>query len=81
MDLLRSAKSAFEINKPFDKTIANLFIRKALEEFDNNFPQETVLRKELANFQVQINSISSDPLKRIRWGEKIMTIASRLGSI
>ena len=81
MDLLRSAKSAFEINKPFDKNIANLFIRKALDEFDNNFPQETVLRKELTNFQTQIDSIATDPLKRIRWGEKVMTIASRLGSI
>jgi len=81
MDLLRTAKTAFEINKPFDKNISNVFINKALEEFENNLPKESALKKELADFQSQIDNMLNDPLKRIRWGEKIMTIASRLGCI
>jgi len=81
MDLLRTAKTAFEINKPFDKNVAGVFLNKALEEFDRNLPKETKLKNELAEFKSQLDSIYNDPLKRIRWGEKVMTIALRLGCL
>jgi|GEM_PF-1455062 hypothetical protein len=81
MDLLRTAKSAFDINRPFDKTIADVFLTKALEEFDKNLPEETGLKKELVEFKAQLATVCTDPIKRIRWGEKVMTVASRLGSL
>ena len=81
MDLLRTVKTAFEINKPFDKNVAGVFLNKALEEFDRNLPKETELKNELAEFKSQLDNIYNDPLKRIRWGEKVMTIALRLGCL
>ena len=81
MDLMRVVKTALEIDKPFEKAIAYMFLDKALQEFESNLPKETLLKNELQLFNSQIDDISNDPLKRIRWGEKVMTIASRLGSI
>lgn len=81
MDLLRSVKTAFEINKPFEKEVTKVFINKALQEFETNLPKEILLKAELQEFGSQIDDIAKDPLKRIRWGEKVMTLASRLGSI
>ena len=81
MDLMRVVKTALEIDKPFEKAIAYMFLDKALQEFKSNLPKETLLRNELQKFNSQIDDISNDPLKRIHWGEKVMTIASRLGSI
>jgi len=78
---MRVAKTAFEITKPFDKKFAELFLNKALSEFEKNLPEETLLKKELVGFQAQIDLVHNDPLKRLRWGEKIMTIATRLGSM
>ena len=81
MDLMRVVKTALEIDKPFEKAIAYMFLDKALQEFESNLPKETLLKNELQLFNSQIDDISNDPLKRIHWGEKVMTIASRLGSI
>jgi hypothetical protein len=81
MDLLRTAKGAFEINRPFDKNIAGVFLNKALEEFDKNLPNEKELINDLSEFKSQLDTIYNDPIKRIRWGEKVMTVASRLGSL
>ncbi|OGC51111.1 hypothetical protein A2W32_00500 [candidate division WWE3 bacterium RBG_16_37_10] len=80
MDLLRAAKTAFEINKPFDRNITKVFLNKAKDEFENKLPQETLLKNELMEFSLQIDDIVNDPLKRIHWGEKVMTLAARLGS-
>lgn len=81
MDLLRVAKTAFDINKPFDKDISKVFLDRAEKEFETQLPQETLLKGELVKFGLQMEAAANDPLKRIRWGEKLLTIAARLGSI
>jgi len=81
MDLLRVAKSALDVKNPFDEETSNTFLDKAALEFNSNLPQETILKNELGTYKLQINLIKDDPLKRIRWGEKVMTIASRLGTL
>ena len=81
MDLMRVAETALNLNKPFEKETANVFINKAKLEFENNLKDETVLVDELVSYQTQIPNISNDNIKRLQWGEKIMTIASRLGTI
>jgi len=78
MDLLRAAKSALEINKEFDREISETFLNKAKEEFALVDDSDKKLLLEINIYQNQIGEIKSDPLKRIRWGEKLLTIASRL---
>jgi len=81
MDLMRVAKTALDIDQPFQENIANTFINKAKSEFEDNLKDETVLKDELLSYQTQIPNISNDSSKRMKWGEKIMTIASRLGTV
>lgn len=81
MDLLRVAKTALDLSKPFEEDVANVFIEKAKQEFENNLKDETVLKDELVSYQAQILNLSTDDTKRLHWGEKIMTIASRLGTV
>lgn len=80
MDLLRVAKTALDLKNLFDEGVANVFINKAKSEFENNLQGELELKSELVVYQKQIPDIESDNLKRIRWGEKVMTLASRLGT-
>ncbi|MFZ2663955.1 MAG: hypothetical protein WAX66_01185 [Patescibacteria group bacterium] len=79
MDLMRVAKTALDADKPFEEQIANTFIDKAKSELENNLKDDYLLRDELVMYQKQIPNISSDTVKRLHWGEKILTIASRLG--
>jgi hypothetical protein len=81
MDLMRVAKTALDTDRPFEENIANTFIDKAKSEFENNLKEESPLKDELVMYQNQIPEISSDNIKRLHWGEKIMTIASRLGTL
>ncbi len=78
MDLLRVSKTALDIKNDFDTKISNEFLNKAREEFALVEDEDRLLIKDLKTHQEQINDIKNDPLKRIKWGEKIMTIASRL---
>ena len=78
MDLLRVAKTALDIKNEFDTTISREFLDKAKKEFSLIEDEDRLLLKDLKIHQEQVNDIKNDPLKRIRWGEKIMTIASRL---
>ncbi|GIW69632.1 MAG: hypothetical protein KatS3mg101_0379 [Patescibacteria group bacterium] len=78
MDLLRAAKSALEIDKEFDQETSETFLNKAKEEFAQIEDLDKKLLSEINIYQSQIEKIKSDPLERIRWGEKILTIASRL---
>ena len=78
MDLLRVSKTALDIKNDFDVEISEEFLNKAREEFALIEDEDRLLLKDLETHQEQINEIKKDPLKRIRWGEKIMTIASRL---
>jgi hypothetical protein len=81
MDLLRVAKAALDLSKPFEVDLANVFINKARQEFDNSLKDEVALKDELISYQTQIPRIRVDNTKRLHWGEKIMTIASRLGTL
>jgi len=78
MDLLRVAKTALDIKNDFDTQISEEFINKAKKEFSLIEDEDKRLLNDLKIHQEQVNEIKDDPLKRIRWGEKIMTIASRL---
>jgi len=78
MDLLRVAKTALDTKSDFDTKISEEFLNKAREEFALIEDEDKLLLKDLKIHQEQVNEIKNDPLKRIRWGEKIMTIASRL---
>jgi hypothetical protein len=78
MDLLRVSKTALDIKNDFDTKISEEFLNKAREEFSLIEDEDKMLLNDLITHQKQINDIKNDPLKRIRWGEKIMTIASRL---
>ncbi len=78
MDLLRVAKSAIEISKEFDQEISETFLNKAEKEFTLINDSDRELLSEVNTYRNQIGEIKSDPLKRIRWGEKLLTIASRL---
>lgn len=80
MDLMRVAKIALELDKPFEENIANVFINKARSEFEENLKDENKLKDELISYQKEIPIIALDTKKRKQWGEKIMTIASRLGT-
>ena len=81
MDLMRVAKTALELDIPFEEKIANTFIDKAKLEFENNLKDDYDLENELISYQTQIPSILDDSNKRLKWGEKILTVASRLGTI
>lgn len=47
MDLLRAAKTAFDVKYPFEDKIAKTFIEKAKEEFENIVPSAIELKNEL----------------------------------
>jgi len=81
MDLLRVAKTALDLKNPFNTTVADVFIDKAKLEFENNLQNDMELKKELVAYQNQMLNIANDNLQRIRWGEKVMTLAGRLGTI
>jgi len=81
MDLLRAAKTALDTSVPFDLELADTFINKAKEEFSNVTDKESLLVKDLVGYQTQMHSIANDSVKRTRWGEKVLTIASRLSSV
>jgi len=81
MDLLRVAKTALDTSTPFNLEIANTFINKAKEEFSSITDKDSLLVNDLVSYQNQMHSIVNDSVKRTRWGEKILTIASRLSSI
>ncbi len=78
MDLLRVAKTALDIKNDLDLQLSEEFLNKAREEFSLIEDEDKMLLKDLITHQEQLNDIKDDSLKRIRWGEKIMTIASRL---
>lgn len=78
MDLLRVAKTALDIKNDFDTQISEQFINKAKEEFSLIEDEDKILLDDLKKHQKEVSEIRNDLLKRIRWGEKIMTIASRL---
>lgn len=80
MDLMRVAKIALDLKNSFDQSVANVFIDKAKSEFENNLHTETALKVELEQYQKQIPLVAQDNLQRLRWGEKVMTLASRLGT-
>lgn len=81
MDLLRAAQVSLDVGKPFKEDIVNTFLNKAKSTFDANLSEEKHLRNEIAFYQKQIPSVGNSNLKRIQWAEKVMTIASRLGTI
>ncbi|KKT84226.1 MAG: hypothetical protein UW82_C0026G0012 [candidate division WWE3 bacterium GW2011_GWC2_44_9] len=68
-DLFRVAKTAFK------------FIEKAKLELDRIPVESATLKNDLVSYQAEMNTIQNDPLKRIRWGEKIITISTRLGIV
>ena len=78
MDLLRVAKSALDIRNDFDEAVSITFLDKAEEEFKLIEDSEKNLAGELKKHREQIDDIKEDRLKRLRWGEKILTVASRL---
>ena len=78
MDLLRVAKTAFDIKNDFDIQVSQTFLNQAEKEFNLIEDSEKTLIEDLKKHKKQILDIKDDPLKRIRWGEKILTIASRL---
>lgn len=80
MDLLRVVKTALDTDKEFDQDIAEIFLNKAKQEFAFITDSDRALLKDIEKYQNQINEISSNPSKRIRWGEKVMTVASMLSS-
>ena len=59
MDLMRVVKTALEIDKPFEKAIAYMFLDKALQEFESNLPKETLLKNELQLF-IEKNVVGLD---------------------
>lgn len=81
MDLMRVAKTALNINVPFETETATLFLDKAKTEFNSHLATEKVLKNELEHYQSKIADIKDSKSERLKWGEKIMTIASRLGCL
>lgn len=81
MDLLRVAKTALDVDKPFNISFANMFLNRAIMEVEHNLKSCSSLKDELISCKNQIPDISTDNIKRIHWGEKIMTIAFRLGTL
>lgn len=80
MDLMRVAKSALDIKNDFDKNVSETFLNKVEEEFKLIEDDEKKLLQDLKEYRAQVSEIKEDPLKRLRWGEKILTIASRLST-
>ena len=80
MDLLRVAKTALDTDKSFDQEITKIFLDKAKQEFAFINDSDKTLLNDIETYQKQMKEMSSDPIKRIRWGEKIMTVASMLSS-
>ena len=80
-DLFRVAKTAFNIKKQFEYEIAQEFIEKAKLELDRIPVESATLKNDLVSYQAEMNTIQNDPLKRIWWGEKIITISTRLGIV
>ena len=80
MDLLRASKTALDTDKNFDQEITKIFLDKAKQEFAFIIDSDKTLLDDIETYQKQMKEMSSDPLKRIRWGEKIMTVASMLSS-
>lgn len=81
MDLLRVAKTALDTSVPFNFQLADIFINKAKEEFSMVTDKESALVNDLNNYQIEMQDIVNDSVKRTQWGEKVLTIASRLSSI
>ncbi len=80
MDLLRVAKTALEVDKEFDQNLAAVFLNKAREEFEKLQDSEKNLVNELISYQKNMSSLNNDPEKRKKWGEKVLTVASRLSN-
>jgi len=78
MDLMRAARSALEIEKPFDKKTSDMFINKAKEEFAKINDIDRKLEEQLDSLHTQMAGLDSNPTSRKQWGEKILTVASRL---
>ena len=78
-DLLRATKTALHVDQPFQKELVETFIEKAIWEFENNLPEEEDLKGELQGYKEKVSLVEDNFLERIRWGEKVLTISSRLG--
>lgn len=78
MDLLRVSKTALQIGTLFDDKLVKTFLDKAKLEFKKIDDFDRKLLTDLHKLSKKIPSKNDDPIKRIRWGEKIMTIASRM---
>ena len=80
MDLLRAAKTALEVDKEFDQNLAAVFLNKAREEFEKLQDSEKNMVNELIIYQENMHSLHNDSENRKRWGEKVLTVASRLST-
>jgi hypothetical protein len=78
MDLLRVAKTALDTKNEFDTQVSKEFLDKAKKEFLLIGDEERDLLNVLESHYNEMDDIKNDHEKRIKWGEKIMTIASRL---
>lgn len=78
MDLLRVAKTALDTKNEFDTQVSKEFLDKAKKEFLLIEDEEKDLLSVLESHYDEMDEIKNDPEKRVKWGEKIMTIASRL---
>ncbi|MBU1110411.1 hypothetical protein KKB83_02250 [Patescibacteria group bacterium] len=77
-DLRRVAKWAGEIDKPFPKGRIDVFLQHALKDFNSLSGYERVGLRDEFDQLVQEGQIDHEPLQRLRWAEKTLTLSCRL---
>jgi hypothetical protein len=81
MDLYRVVTAAGNINNELPKQSINEFMQHAVKDFDKVElnEHERMLRQQLIDLITGLNFIK-DPLERLRWTEKVLTVRCRLQS-
>ena len=78
-DLRRISKWAAELDKDLPQSQIKVFLAHALKDFNKLTDKHSLgLRAELEKLSKQQSTITQDPLTRLRWAEKILTISCRL---
>lgn len=79
MDLHRVVNASGDISKPLPEESVKEFLNHAIEDFNKieMTPLENLLKNELQRLNLEIDTIT-DPHKRLRWTEDVLTTRCRL---
>jgi len=80
MDLLRLVTQVADLETPVSKTSVKTFFDHAISDLAaiKLSDTETKLKQELIQIENDLDAHLQDPIKRLRWAEKILTIRCQL---